>query len=202
MRRAGQEHRLARVAAGLSLRKVAAATGASHQQVLRLERGELRRVSIEELGSWFAVVGLDLGIRTFPAGDPIRDRAQLALLERFRARLHPSIRWRSEVPLPMDRDLRAWDADIRGSQPAAWRCRVDAETRVADAQALERRLTLKARDDPDGHLILLLAETRANRRAVGWLREGLRELLPLDPRQLLRALHAGDDPGGSGIVML
>jgi transcriptional regulator with XRE-family HTH domain len=202
MRRAGQEHRLARVAAGLSLRKVAAATGASHQQVLRLERGELRRVSIEELGSWFAVVGLDLGIRTFPAGDPIRDRAQLALLERFRARLHPSIRWRTEVPLPMDRDLRAWDADIRGSQPAAWRCRVDAETRVADAQALERRLTLKARDDPDGHLILLLAETRANRRAVGWLREGLRELLPLDPRQLLRALHAGDDPGGSGIVML
>jgi transcriptional regulator with XRE-family HTH domain len=202
MRRAGQEHRLARVAAGLSLRKVAAATGASHQQVLRLERGELRRVSIEELGSWFAVVGLDLGIRAFPAGDPIRDRAQLALLERFRARLHPSIRWRTEVPLPMDRDLRAWDADIRGSQPAAWRCRVDAETRVADAQALERRLTLKARDDPDGHLILLLAETRANRRAVGWLREGLRELLPLDPRQLLRALHAGDDPGGSGIVML
>jgi hypothetical protein len=102
----------------------------------------------------------------------------------------------------MDRDLRAWDADIRGSQPQEWRCRVDAETRVADAQALERRLTLKARDDPDGHLILLLADTRANRRAVGWLREGLRDLLPLDSRQLLRALARGVDPGGSGIVML
>jgi transcriptional regulator with XRE-family HTH domain len=202
MRRAGQEHRLARVGAGLSLRHVAKATGASHQQLMRFERGELSRVSFEELGSWFAVVGLDLAIRAYPGGDPIRDYAQLALLERFRARLHTSIRWRSEVPLPMDRDLRAWDADIRGTTPRPWRCRIDAETRVADAQALERRLTLKARDDPEGHVILLLAGTRANRRAVALLREGLRELLPLDARSILRAVTHGQDPGGSGIVML
>jgi hypothetical protein len=169
---------------------------------MRFERGELGRVSIEELGAWFAVVGLDLGVRAYPAGDPIRDRAQLALLERFRARLHASIQWRTEVPLPIDRDLRAWDADIRGAVPRPWRCRVDAETRVADAQALERRLTLKARDDPEGHLILLLAETRANRRALPWLRAGMRELLPLDARTILGAVARGVDPGGSGILIL
>ena len=48
----------------------------------------------------------------------------------------------------------------------------------------------------------VLAETRANRRAVALLREGLRELLPLDARSILRAVTRGQDPGGSGIVML
>jgi transcriptional regulator with XRE-family HTH domain len=150
----GQEHRLARVGAGLSLREVAAASTASHQQLLRFERGELERVSIAELGAWCAVVGLDLGLRAYPAGDPIRDRAQLQLLDRLRARLHPSLRLRTEVPLPIEGDLRAWDAEITGRHPASWRARVEAETRIADGQALERRLGLKVRDDPTGHLIL------------------------------------------------
>ena len=103
----GQEHRLARMSAGLSLRDVAAASGASHQQLVRFEHGQLERVSVADAGAWCSVVGLDLVIRTYPAGDPIRDRAQLALLERLRVRLHPSLRWRPEVPLPIEGDLRA-----------------------------------------------------------------------------------------------
>ena len=157
---------------------------------------------LEFLGAYCAVVGLDLALRAFPAGDPIRDRAQLALLERFRARLHPSLRWRTEVPLPLDRDLRAWDAEVTGRQPEPWRARVEAETRISDGQALERRLSLKDRDDPDGHLILLLSDTRANRRALVTLRPGLEQLLPLGTREILQAMKAGHDPGGSGIVIL
>jgi transcriptional regulator with XRE-family HTH domain len=193
---------MARVAAGLSLRDAAAASGASHQQLARFERGDLDRISITELGAWCAIVGLDLSIRAYPAGDPIRDRAQLALLERFRARLHPSLRWRTEVPFSIERDLRAWDAEVSGTAPERWRVRVEAETNVADGQALERRLQLKIRDDPVGHVVLLVSETRANRQAIRLLKDGLRETLPLDSRVMMAALGTGRDPGGSGIVIL
>jgi hypothetical protein len=202
MRRLGEEHRMARLGAGLSLRDAAASSAASHQQLLRFERGDLDRLSITDLGAWCAVVGLDLALRAYPAGDPIRDRAQLALLDRLRARIHAELRWRTEVPLRGDGDLRAWDAEIRGRRPQPWRARIEAETNVTDGQALERRLTLKDRDDPDGHLILLLSDTRANRTAIRALRDGLRELLPLGTREILTALSAGRDPGGSGIVIL
>jgi transcriptional regulator with XRE-family HTH domain len=201
-RRLGQEHRLARVGAGLSLREVGAASAASHQQLSRFERGQLARVSIPELGAWCSVVGLDLSIRAYPAGDPLRDRAQMQLLDRLRARLHPSLRWRADVPLPIEGDLRAWDAEITGRRPSPWRARVEAETRIADGQALERRLSLKDRDDPTGHLILLVSDTRTNRRALASIRTGLDALVPLGTREVMAALGAGKDPGRGGIVIL
>jgi transcriptional regulator with XRE-family HTH domain len=202
MRRVGQEHRLARVGGGLSLRDAAAASGATHQQLLRFEHGDLVRVSIPELGAWCSVVGLDLVLRTYPAGDPIRDRAHLALLERLRSRLHATLRWRTEVPLGIEGDLRAWDAEIRGREPAPWRARVEAETGIPDGQALERRLNLKAHDDPDGHVILLVSDTRSNRTALRAIRNGMRDAYPLDSRAILAALRDGRDPGASGIVIL
>ena len=194
--------RQARTAAGLSQRTVAKAIGVSHSKVSRFERGVIRDPSLKFMAAYCAVVGLDLTIRAYPAGDPIRDRAQLALLERFRTRLHPSLRWRTEVPLAMERDLRAWDAEVSGAAPDRWRVRVEAETNVADGQALERRLQLKIRDDPVGHVILLVSETRANRQAMRLLWAGLSETLPLDARATLAALGEGRDPGGSGIVIL
>jgi transcriptional regulator with XRE-family HTH domain len=202
MLRLGEEHRVARVGAGLSLRDTAAASGSSRSQLSRFERGAIDRASLTELGAWFGVLGLDLVIKAYPAGDPIRDRAQLALLERFRARLHPTLRWRTEVPLPIEGDLRAWDAEITDAKPDRWRARVEAETKIADGQALERRLALKLRDDPGGHLILLVSDTRANRAALRSMGVGLRQLLPLETRAILTALAAGRDPGMSGIVIL
>ena len=162
----------------------------------------MERLSVPELGAWFAVLGLDLTVRRYPAGDPMRDRAQLALLERLRGRIAPSIRWRTEVPLPIEGDLRAWDAEIRGREPRPWRARVEAETRIADGQALERNLALRLRDDPGGHLILLVSDTRTNRRALAALGPDLQEMLPVTSRDILRALVAGREPLGSGIVML
>jgi hypothetical protein len=146
--------------------------------------------------------GFDLALRVYPSGDPIRDRAQLALLERFRARLDPCLRWRTEVSLRIPGDQRAWDAEIRGREPQPWRARVEAETRITDGQALNRRLNLKARADPDGHVVLLVADARANRIALLSMREGVRDAFPLDGRRLLAALRDGRDPGGSGIVIL
>jgi hypothetical protein len=159
-------------------------------------------VDIADVGAWFAVIGLDLAMRAYPAGDPIRDRPQLALLERLRTRLHPGLRWRTEVPVPIEGDLRAWDADARGTNPGRWRLRIDAETHIGDGQALARRLSLKARDDPDGHVVLLVSATRMNRHALALIREGLRDLLPLDSRELLRRLASGEDPRQGGVIVL
>jgi transcriptional regulator with XRE-family HTH domain len=200
--RLGEEHRIARVGAGLSLRDTAAASGSSRSQLSRFERGAIDRASMTELGAWFAVLGLDLVIKAYPVGDPIRDRAQLALLERLRGRLHPTLHWRTEVPLPIPGDLRAWDAEVRGPKPNRWRARIEAETRIVDGQALERRLALKLRDDPGGHLILLVSDTRANRAALRSIAAGLHDVLPLKTRAILSALTAGRDPGGSGVVIL
>jgi transcriptional regulator with XRE-family HTH domain len=202
VRRVAEDGRLARIGAGLSQAEVGRAIGSSHSRVGRFERGEVAYPDLEFLGAYCAVLGLDLALRAYPAGDPIRDRAQLALLERFRARLDPRLRWRAEVPLPLDRDLRAWDAEVIGREPGPWRARVEAETRISDGQALERRLTLKQRDDPFGHVILLISDTRANRAGVHVLRDGIREQFPLGTRAILAALRVGSDPGGSGIVIL
>ena len=202
LQRVRVDGRQARTAAGLSQRAVAKAIGVSHSKVGRFERGAVRDPSLELMAAYCAVVGLDLAMRAYPAGDPIRDRAQLALLERLRARLNPTLRWRTEVPLPIDGDLRAWDAEISDRNPNPWRARVEGETRIADGQALERRLALKLRDDPDGHLILLISDTRANRAALRSLGAGVKELLPLDTRAVLAALGNGKDPGASGIVIM
>jgi hypothetical protein len=51
-------------------------------------------------------------------------------------------------------------------------------------------------------VILLVADTRANRHAHTTLRAGLRDFLPLDTRQVLGALGEGRDPGAGGIVIL
>jgi hypothetical protein len=169
---------------------------------MRFEHGELDEVSVPMMGGCFAVVGLELSFKVYPAGDPIRDGAQRAVLQRLRSRIHPILGWSEEVPLAIPGDLRAWDCVISGRVPRPWRARVEAETNVADTQALERRFRLKARDDPNGLLILLLSDTLANRAALPALRDGLRDLLPCGAREILAALKEGREPPGSGIVIL
>jgi transcriptional regulator with XRE-family HTH domain len=190
--------RRARVGAGLSLRAVGAATGINHGRIFRFEHGRIGELRIDDLGAICAVVGLDLSIRAFPAGDAIRDAGQARLLERFRGRLHASLGWATEVPLPIPGDLRAWDALIRGP---AWRIGVEAETVLDDVQAVERRLALKARDGEVDRVILLVADTKRNRRAMVAAPAAFGDL-PLRTRTILAALRDGRDPGQSGIVIL
>lgn len=199
LRRVGSDLRIARLGAGVSLRVAGAAAGISHTQFATIERGEARKVSLDTLSRCCAAVGLDVVVRAYPAGDPIRDRAHAALLERFRVHLHPSLRWQTEVPLDQRGDLRAWDAVVSGR---GWHRPIEAEMRLADSQALTRKLNLKARDGNEPHPILLVADTRNNRRAMSTLRAALGDAYPLDPRRVLAALRAGRDPGAGGVVII
>jgi transcriptional regulator with XRE-family HTH domain len=194
------ELREARLAAGLSQLAVGDAARMSYSEVSRIERARLPGVSVDQFCRLFAVVGLDFSARSYPFGLPLRDAAQVALLARFEAVLHPSLRLRREVPLPNNSDLRAWDAVIYGAGPAV---AVEAETRLRDVQALLRRIGLKNRDgDGDvARLILLVADTRTNRRVLGETQSLFGEF-PVGPRSALAALRSGSDPGGSGIVIL
>jgi transcriptional regulator with XRE-family HTH domain len=195
----GRELRDARRNAGLSQRVAGGSARMSHSQVGRLERGEVLDPSIGQLTRLATVVGLDLTLKAYPSSDAVRDAGQVRLLERLRARLHASINWRTEVPLPDARDLRAWDAMAIGD---GWRMPIEAESRFTDGQALQRRLAIKMRDGGVERLVLLVADTRANRAALMGAGEGLQQMFPLKQGVLLAALRSGTDPGGSGIVIL
>ena len=177
---------------------MADATGTSHQQLLRFERGKLDHVSIQEVGAWCAAVGLDLVVRAYPAGDPIRDAGQQHLVDRFRPNLHASLVCRTEVPLPLSGDLRAWDLMVSGP---GWRIAVEAETALDDLQALERRLHRKQRDGGIEVLILVVANTRRNRRAIEAAPAALAGF-SRDARTTLRSLRAGTMPPSRAILFL
>lgn len=104
--------------------------------------------------------------------------------------LPPLLSWRTETPIPIVGDLRAWDASIDGP---GWTVFVDAETRIRDVQALERRTALKRRDTATDRVILLIADTRSNRAILASLAVSLIEGA-LPGRPILSALEAGRDP--------
>lgn len=204
-RRAGQllvrlagELVAARTSAGLSIREVARRLRVAHDTVRRLERAEPSAMSVELVARYAAVVGLQLAASLYLDGDPVRDRAHLALLGRFRTRLHPGLRWRTEVPIPITGDRRSGDAVMGGD---GWDGLVEAETRLGDIQLLERRAGAKARDLGVRRLVLLVADTTHNREVVR-LHPELRERFPIDTRTCLRHLRRGEDPGGDCLVIL
>lgn len=199
------ELRQARVSAGLSVAAVARATGLSSSEVSRIERGCVPNVSHRRLAAIGAAVGLDVRVRAYPGPDPIRDVAQVRLLERLRARLPTGLRLRTEVALPTAGDQRAWDGWIVGLRSASGSTRglpVEAETRISDLQAQLRRLALKMRDDRVDQVLLVVADTRRNRAAIAAGGDLIVDRFPVSARQALSAIREGRDPGGSAIVFL
>jgi transcriptional regulator with XRE-family HTH domain len=193
------EARTARLTSGLGQAEVASALGISVAQYSRIERGMSPELSIATAVRLFALLGLDLSIRAYPAGDPIRDVAQASLLERLHLHCHRSIVWRTEVPFPISGDLRAWDATAVCS---AVRAGVEAETRIRDVQALDRRLALKERDGAMDRVILLVLDTRNNRAALRSHGSQLLLRFPVPGQRALELLGVGADPGGNALILL
>jgi len=146
-----------------------------------------------------AVVGLDLVSKLYPGPNPVRDAPQTALLRDFRAMLHPSLGWATEVPLPIPGYQRAWDGIVRGPD---WIFGAEAETAPHDGQALIRRFQLKIRDGGVDGALLLVRDTRTVRRFLGETNELLRSQLPVRTRDVLLRLRAGERPHGNAIVVV
>lgn len=190
---------MARVGRGLSLAQVCAAVGVSAATGSRLERGILEHVSIDLVARMCAVVGLDLSVKAYPGGEPIRDIAHVELLRDLRARLHASLEWATEVPLPIAGDPRAWDGLIRGSD---WRYGVEAETAPRDGQATLRRMSLKLRDGQVDGLLLVVRNTRQTGIFLREIGGVVGSMFPVTGQRALELLAVGVDPGGSAVIML
>lgn len=199
-----REAEAARVARGISFATIGRALRVTPAQVARILRGQSRNVSVVRVAQVLAAVGLRLSAGAFPAGAPVRDVGQVALLARLRKRIAAHLAWSEEAPvieLPTadSPDYRAWDAAIDG--PGV-RVRVDAETHIGDLQAVERRVALKQRDGREACVILLLADTKHHRALLDVAGTGLRERFPLSQRATLAALRAGKSPGGNAVILL
>ena len=196
--RLGQELGDARRAIGLSLREIARTLGVSVDRLIRAERGDHSTLTVDFVARYASVLGLELATSLFPIGTAIRDKGHLDLLERFRRRLPTLVRWRTEVPVPITGDNRSADGMVVTD---AVDFLVEAETHLGDFQALERRISAKARDLGADRIVLLLADTRHNRTVVREV-AGIRARFPIDARTWFRAIAAGVDPGGDALVIL
>ncbi len=165
----------------------------------RIERGLNARVTLFDLARLHAVVGLDLSVRSYPGGQPIRDAAHVALLTDFRSALHRSIGWSTEVPLSTRGDARAWDGFLRTPD---WRYGVEAETAPNDSQGLVRRIQLKQRDSHVDGVMLILRPTRQTQALLSAALPTLLNAFPIDGDQAMASLRGGNDPGGSAVIIV
>lgn len=199
LRQLGRELRLARIAAGRTQSQVGRPLGLSKSQICRRERGGGAGMSYLALARHAAVVGLKLYARLYPAIRRPLDGPQLALLQRFRARIGSLWSWRLEVPMPQTGDLRAADAVISTDAGSAV---VEAITRFADVQAQYRAGRLKQRDLGLERLVFLVAGTSANRAAIRAAGDLLMTYFPVRTREGLRELAEGRLPRADALILL
>ena len=183
--------------AGISDEAIGRACRMSRWTVARIIGGR-RDPRLSELALIGAALGRDVRMQVYVAGDPIRDAGQQRLLGRLGNELHPSIAMTLEVVLSIAGDRRAWDAMLAG---VGWRRPVEGETVIDDVQALERRVRLKLRDGEVDGVILVVANTRRNRRALDGA-PGAFAGFDRNARRVLAELRAGRDPGGSALLFL
>jgi transcriptional regulator with XRE-family HTH domain len=196
--RIGREIREARRMAGISQDRLGAAAGLSGSEVGRVERGEAPSLTIGASVRLLRVVGLDLWLKTYPFGPPLRDAAHTALMDRLIGRLPGTVAWRREWPLPVPGDHRAVDLVLIGLPVTTG---IEVETRLIDEQALLRDIHSKQRDAGLERMYLLLLRSRSNTAALrGAI--GLTRSFPLSTRTVLAALRNARDPGANGIIVL
>jgi transcriptional regulator with XRE-family HTH domain len=196
----GREIQGARRSAGATQQAVAVRAGVSRTQLGRLERGELRSPPLALICQAARATGFSASLKLYPDGTRLRDAGQLRVLARFDRTVAAPLRIAREMRLPTTGDLRAWDERLTDGRATA---SVECEVHLHDIQAVQRRIALKQRDDPQaGVVILLLADSAHNRRVLAEHREALRAEFPLDGGAILRALRAGRVPPASGILLL
>lgn len=198
----GEEFRDQRLGLGISQQRVADAARIQRSRYSRIECGRVEALTIVEASRVASVLGLDLVVRAYPGGSPLRDAAHAERLRRILSHVRPPLRYRLDVPLPQRPDQpmeqRGWDAMLYGR---ARRTGIELEMRLWDAQATIRRHAMKQRDDRVDGFLLVLADTRTNRRVYAENADLWPDLPRLRTSRVLAALDAGEHPP-SGIVFI
>lgn len=195
------EFRRIRVESAISQQELGRRLGMSADKIWKVEHERLPSLSIVEACEIGALLGLDVSVRAYPNGARLRDAGQAPRLLRLLSNVGAPLGYRTDVPLPRRDDgqeLRAWDAVIYGRDE---RTAVELESRLMDVQATTRRHNLKRRDDPVDHFLLVVADTKHNRRVLAEFADLLADLPRLRTANVLAALRAGRHPG-TGLILL
>ena len=194
------EVRGARLAAGLRQVDVARALGWSPARIGRLERGEVRTIGLTDLAIMSASVGLAMRCNLFPAPGRLRDAGQLRYINAY-CELVRAGGWQPQIEAPVGGpgDLRAFD--LLMARPGR-RVAHEFITRLRDVQAQVRPILRKARDAQVDALVLAVADTHANRRAIKEAGQALATAFPLRTRSVLEAMRAGQVPPAAGLVLV
>jgi transcriptional regulator with XRE-family HTH domain len=196
----GAEFRAARLTIGASQEEVGRACRMSRSKYSRAESGRLATLSLLDACRIAETLGLELPLRTYPGREPLRDAAQARHLARLLGHVGQPLTFRTEVLLPAlaDRpEYRSWDAVLFGHGE---RTAIEYESKLYDAQAQTRRIRLKLRDDPVDHLLLVIADTRANRRTLALYGDLFAEWPRLRTATVLATLRAGQHTG-TGLIL-
>jgi transcriptional regulator with XRE-family HTH domain len=197
--RIGRDLRVARHRAGMTQLQTGRLIGRSASWISRVEAGKVPGVSVTELVLIGAAVGMKLSVGLYPAGRRPLDGPQLALLTAFNARIAPEWRRELEKVMPREGDLRAVDELISTDTCS---CAVEALTRIIDWQGQLRPARAKQRDLGATRLILVILGSHANRRMLHELGPIVDQEFPVATREAMRALAAGQDPGGDCLIIL
>lgn len=163
-------------------------------KISRIELAKLPSLSFVDAAIEASAVGLDLSARTYPGGSPIRDTAHGRRLQFLLNHVARPLRWRTEVPLPTRNglpDQRSWDATIIDGVAEM---DVELEMKLYDAQAQTRRIHLKWRDSGLDRLLLVVADTKHNRRVVKGFAAYFADLPRLKTSDVLASLASGRLP--------
>ena len=195
----GADLRTRRHINGASQTDVGGAIGVSTSEISRREHGNAPHVSALSLCEHAAAVGLRVNLAMFPIGGGVRDAAQLKYTHRFLERVSDRFLRELEATIPLPGDLRAVDVVLRATG-----CLIAVEviTRLGDVQAQIRVARAKARDIGATRLILAVAGTRANRRALEEARPALTGAWDLDTRRVMAALVAGRQPDHDAVILI
>jgi transcriptional regulator with XRE-family HTH domain len=190
-----------RLESAISQHELGRRLGMSADKIWKFEHERLPSLSIKDACEIGALLGLDVSVRAYPNGVRVRDAGQAPRLQKLLASVGPPLRCRTDVPLPRREDvheLRAWDAVVFGEDE---RTAIELESRLTDVQATTRRHNLKRRDDPVDNFLLVVADTKHNRRVLAEFADLLAGLPRLRTANVLAALRAGRHPGTGHILL-
>ena len=174
----GAELRTAREQAGLSQRAVAVSLGWRREKISRIENARLRTAALHDLMAQSAALGLTMRVKVYPDGPPLRDIAQLSVSQRLLSRISNTWRVRMEVPLTLPGDRRAFDLWLAADRITI---AIEVFTKVRDVQAQIRAAHLKWRDSDATRLIVVVAESHANRTALRAAADLVASDFPISP---------------------
>ena len=197
---AGQEIRVLRLSHGMTLRDLARRSGVVVSTLERIEAGD-PGVQLNTLVAVADAAGLDVVLKLYPGVGPrLRDSEQLHIARALTTVAHP--RWQPRFEVSAGDHGESADLVLYGANEII---HIEIDRRRVDHQAQYRRDAAKraylARDEVRPvRLVLVVAETAANRGAMQPHMAFIRQQFPAGSREVLKALRNGTPLERDGLL--